>query len=527
MTRFAAGAATDVGQVRSVNQDNTLVSDDVFAVADGMGGHRGGEVASAVAVDALRHHFRERTPMALLAAVREANRAVVERSQRDPELRGMGTTLCALAGVRRADGDELLTIVNVGDSRAYLLKAGEAALIQISEDHSLVQQLVRQGQLSPDAAAVHPQRNILTRALGIDREVKPDAFVVLPVRGDRYLLCSDGLFNEVDERRIAEVLRQTPDPRQAANVLVHLANEGGGRDNISVVVVDVTDDDGRGTVRASELDGHRVVDIVRFEDQPIEPVSVDPTVAVERPRPNGGPGAVPGQGFRGPSGPASAGANRPGPNPYGPAGGAPGPGPGGSRSGTAPTVTVNRAARPADRSGADPTGTTRTPDGGYVIDRPLFAPAQEAPAPAPAATAVMDAPAHRSRFTWRVALFIVVLVAIFASAIYAVTWVADNSYYVGVAGNQVAIFRGKPGGLLWRQPQVEEYARMPVDEVLVQFQGDVRSGKQTATLQEAREYVARARNPAPTTTTTAPTTTTTAPAVVDPFQTTTTLAIGP
>jgi serine/threonine protein phosphatase PrpC len=528
MTRFAAGAATDVGQVRSVNQDNTLVSDDVFAVADGMGGHRGGEVASAVAVDALRHHFRERTPMALLAAVREANRAVVERSQRDPELRGMGTTLCALAGVRRADGDELLTIVNVGDSRAYLLKAGEAALIQISEDHSLVQQLVRQGQLSPDAAAVHPQRNILTRALGIDREVKPDAFVVLPVRGDRYLLCSDGLFNEVDERRIAEVLRQTPDPRQAANVLVHLANEGGGRDNISVVVVDVTDDDGRGNVRASEVGGHRVVDIVRFEDQPIEPVSVDPTVAVERPRPNGAPtaGAVPGQGFRGPARPAPGPA---GPSPYGPPGRAPGEGPGTGAPAPAgaPTVTVNRAARPADRSGADPTGTTRTPDGGYVIDRPLFSPAQEAPAPAPATNAVMESPAHRSRFTWRVGLFLLVLVAIFASAVYAVTWVADNTYYVGVDGNQVAIFRGKPGGLMWRQPYVEEYVHLPIDEVLTQYQGDVRAGKETATLQAAREYVGRAKNPAPTTTTTttAPTTTTTT--VFDPLQTTTTLAIGP
>jgi hypothetical protein len=192
----------------------------------------------------------------------------------------------------------------------------------------------------------------------------------------------------------------------------------------------------------------------------------------------------------------------------------------------APTVTVNRSARPADRPGGDPTGTTRTPDGGYVIDRPLFAPTPEA-APAPAVNAVVEAPAHRSRFTWRVGLFLLVLVAIFASAVYAVTWVSDNSYYVGVAGNQVAIYRGKPGGVIWRQPQVEEYANVPIDEVLSQFQSDVRAGKETATLQEAREYVGRARNPAPTTTTTAPTTTTTAPAAVDPLQTSTTLAIGP
>ena len=145
MTTFASGAATHVGQVRQVNQDHVLdlVDDGLFAVADGMGGHRGGEVASEVAIDALKESFTERTTDALVDAVKSANRAIVSRAKDDPDLRGMGTTMCALAKVQLEDGDECLTVVNVGDSRAYLLKAGEQELWQVSEDHSLVATLVR------------------------------------------------------------------------------------------------------------------------------------------------------------------------------------------------------------------------------------------------------------------------------------------------------------------------------------------------------------------------------------------------
>jgi serine/threonine protein phosphatase PrpC len=493
MTRFAAGAATDVGQVRSVNQDNTLIGEGVFAVADGMGGHRGGEVASAVAVDTLRHHFRDRTPRSLVEAVREANQAIVERSQGDPELRGMGTTLCALAWSRTDSGDEVLTIVNVGDSRAYLLKTGESELRQISEDHSLVQQLVRQGQLSPDAAAVHPQRNILTRALGIDREVKPDAFVTMPVTGDRYLLCSDGLFNEVDEGRIAQVLRQAGDPRKAAQVLVHLANEGGGRDNISVVVVDILDDNGRPRALAARADDQRVVDVMRSEDRPIGEPS-DSTII--------DPGFPNGDG-RDPS--ARAG------------------------TGEQPAVRVNRSAvKPTPA----PVATTRTADGRVVVDRSLLPPAAvaapEMPAPVVAAPVLARQP--RTRFTWRVALFILAFIGIFAGAIYAVNWVADNSYYVGVQDNQVAIFRGRPGGLLWRQPRVQEFAGYDIDEVLTQFRADVQAGREQPSIAKAQEYLKNVKSPTPTITPTMPTTSTTVAdglGALDPNATTTTLPLGP
>jgi protein phosphatase len=150
--------------------------------------------------------------------------------------------MVALAAVV-TDGEERIAVVNVGDSRCYLLE--DDRLRQITKDHSVVQTLVDNGQITAAEAESHPQRNILTRALGIDTRVMADSWELLPFLGDRYLLCSDGLFNEVSESRIAEVLRARTDPTDAAEELVRLANEGGGRDNISVVIVDVVDDGGR------------------------------------------------------------------------------------------------------------------------------------------------------------------------------------------------------------------------------------------------------------------------------------------
>ena len=146
--------------------------------------------------------------------MQQANDAVVGRSSDDPDLRGMGTTLCALAVVQGRTGTRRLGVVNVGDSRIYLLQDGE--LEQLTEDHSLVATLEREGRLTRAEAAVHPQRNIVTRALGIDSKVMVDSWEIAPVSGDRYLLCSDGLFNEVDDDRIAATLRKLADPTEAA-----------------------------------------------------------------------------------------------------------------------------------------------------------------------------------------------------------------------------------------------------------------------------------------------------------------------
>src|SRR5207245_465316 len=198
--RLRAGSSTDVGQVREINEDRLLTADRLFAVADGVGGHQAGEVASEAAVDALLEAFTDRTVDGLVAAVQEANRTVWQLAQDSRERRGMGTTLTAL-GVVGSDDEPQLVVVNVGDSRAYLLRQNE--LTQLTDDHSLVEEMVREGRLTPEEALVHPQRSIITRALGLDPDVEVDNWELAPAAGDRILLCSDGLTNEVSDDRIA------------------------------------------------------------------------------------------------------------------------------------------------------------------------------------------------------------------------------------------------------------------------------------------------------------------------------------
>ena len=245
-TVLRAGAATDTGLVRRNNQDHLLVDETLFAVADGMGGHAAGEVASQVAIEALRGAFADSggRPSGddLVAAVHRANAAIFARAEADASLRGMGTTLTA-AAVVTTDGEERLAIANVGDSRAYVFAHGD--LTQLTEDHSVAEELLRTGQITPDEVDRHPQRHILTRALGIFPEVDVDLWEVLPYPGDRVLLCSDGLVREVTDDQIAAVLRRMADPGQAATELVARARSAGGSDNITVVVVDVVADDGR------------------------------------------------------------------------------------------------------------------------------------------------------------------------------------------------------------------------------------------------------------------------------------------
>ena len=238
MIELRAGSATDVGQVRTNNQDALLVASPLFAVADGMGGAAAGEVASATAIGALGQAFAAAgaaTSETLLGAAQAANRAVWDQAEANPEMRGMGTTLVALAAV---DGDRL-AVINVGDSRLYTLHGDD--FHQVTADHNLVAELVAEGRLSKEEAEFHPRRNILTRALGVDPEVPIDLIVVDAVPGDRFLLCSDGLPREVRDEEIASLLRRLADPQEAARELVAEAKRNGGNDNITVVVVDVVD----------------------------------------------------------------------------------------------------------------------------------------------------------------------------------------------------------------------------------------------------------------------------------------------
>jgi PPM family protein phosphatase len=240
VTKLVVGSATDVGLVRSNNQDQLLVSPGLYAVADGMGGHAAGEVASSTAITALAAAFEatdQHTAGSLESAAKAANRAVWEQARTNRAMFGMGTTLVALGVVEREDGTNGLTAAHIGDSRLYVYRDG--VLKQVTVDHSLVQELVDDGQISEAQAAVHPQRHVLTRALGVEPAIEVDIIELAPRHGDRYLLCSDGLPREVSDDQIAAVLSRFPNPVEAANELVAVANLRGGNDNITVVVIDV------------------------------------------------------------------------------------------------------------------------------------------------------------------------------------------------------------------------------------------------------------------------------------------------
>ncbi len=238
--RTRVAAATDIGHVREQNEDRYLVAEPVVAVADGMGGHLGGEVAAQLAVETLER-LTALGGGSLAERVREANRVVWERSSSDPAVAGMGTTLTAAEL-----GEGRARIAHVGDSRAYRFRAGE--LERLTEDHTVVHELVHEGRLTEEQAEVHPYRNVLTRVLGAEPTVRVDELEADLRPGDRLLLCSDGLTTMVPERRIARILAEEPDPRAAARRLVDEANAAGGVDNVTVVLVDVEggDDDPQG-----------------------------------------------------------------------------------------------------------------------------------------------------------------------------------------------------------------------------------------------------------------------------------------
>jgi PPM family protein phosphatase len=238
--RLSSFAGTDVGMARSGNEDSHLRGRTVFAVADGLGGHRGGEVASAMAVEPLQdldgRDFADadQAAEALTGAIRSANQAILRQSRADPELRGMGTTVTAAAV---AAGGRVLQLGHVGDSRAYLLRQG-ASLRQLTTDHTLVAEAVDRGLLTREQAAIHPQRGVVTRAVGLDPDVKidlPEPLELAP--GDQVLLCSDGLTEVVDDDQIAGVLADRLDGDDACAALIAAANRAGGPDNVTVVLL--------------------------------------------------------------------------------------------------------------------------------------------------------------------------------------------------------------------------------------------------------------------------------------------------
>lgn len=303
MAELRWGYATDPGRIRDNNEDNLLVESRLFVVADGMGGHNAGEIASELAVNALKARLID-TGIGLddvVGAVADANTQIFDAANTNDEQRGMGTTVTALVVIEKPRDDatkpvptvddttkpvaavplaaptpdpttpaptdatgtadtiattdttdsvnagttdagppaELFALANVGDSRAYLYRHGR--LRRMTVDHSYVQELVATGNITDDEARTHPRRNIVTRALGVDPTVRVDAWTLPIVRGDRIVLCSDGLVDEVRDDDIKTLLERTDDSQRAAEGLVDLANQAGGRDNITVIVVDVVE----------------------------------------------------------------------------------------------------------------------------------------------------------------------------------------------------------------------------------------------------------------------------------------------
>jgi PPM family protein phosphatase len=237
--KLRAGATTDTGLFRERNEDAYLAEDPLFAVADGLGGHLGGEVASRVALERLSEVARDDgpengIPERLREGMHEANRAVHDRASKDRRLTGMGTTLTAVIA-----GKDRIFLAHVGDSRAYLFRGGDLRLL--TEDHTLVQRMVREGRLTPEQAEIHPQRSVLTRALGIDDQLEVDQATLETTAGDRLLLCSDGLTGMVEDEEILKILSAHTDPQAASDALVEAANAAGGQDNITTIVLDVLD----------------------------------------------------------------------------------------------------------------------------------------------------------------------------------------------------------------------------------------------------------------------------------------------
>ena len=237
MTRWRYAAATDIGLVRLTNQDVLFADDTLAIIADGMGGHAAGEVAAAISVDLVCEGFREnRNVEGLVEAIQNANRAVVSDARANPEHFGMATTIIAVGLTYDLEGVMSPTLVHVGDSRAYQLRDG--ALRQLSEDHSVAEEWVRMGRLTPEEAVVHPRRHQLTRGVGVEDTIAIDVTSISALAGDRVLLCSDGLSNELDGDTLARLASAPNGLELAVESLVSEAKVAGGRDNISVILLE-------------------------------------------------------------------------------------------------------------------------------------------------------------------------------------------------------------------------------------------------------------------------------------------------
>ncbi len=371
-------AATDPGRVRAQNQDRLYADGSVFIVADGMGGHAGGNVAAEVAVS--------ETVASLKAghepeeAIQTANRSILERAAIDVALEGMGTTLTmALMDLEDAQAD----LFNVGDSRAYLLREGR--LTQLTNDHTYVQELVDAGSITHEQASTHRARHVLTRVVGVALDVEPDHFRVPLQLGDVLLLCSDGLINEVTNAEIAQVLGSKL-PQEAVDTLVRMANNHGGSDNITVVVVRLGDPDREPVLLAQE--GQRLAEAPQVVPQ------------------------------------------------------------------TERSLKTNRIPSPL------PANMTER----SAISRPLI----------------------------RATLFVFLLVLFAGVVVLAIDIYAQHSYFVAAFGDRVAIYQGRPGGVLWFNPHVVDLTNIRLSQLAEGVRSQIQHRITEGSLTQAKQFVRNA-----------------------------------
>ena len=545
------GATTNPGLVRTENEDTYVTEPMVFAVADGMGGHQAGEVASALTASIVRDRLGRGASSEddAESVVHEVNAAIFGAARANAAQSGMGTTLTALA-VLKAQGqgssliDEQLVLLNVGDSRTYLFRNGR--LSRVTVDHSYVQELVATGHITMEEARTHPRRNIVTRALGIEPNVRADMWTMAIVRGDRFVLCSDGLVDEVPDSEITQLVANVEDPQALSEQLVALANSHGGRDNVTVVVVDVmegadppdpTEDIAVDPDWAAQVDDAAIWNEgATGESDDTEPKAADGTRLI--PTTTTGASTMPGSRVDG-LGAAATAAISSMPTvapPAAPLGAAESIRSNSSNSAGTPTLPPPAASSGAPPSASMPLGAADAsstlsptlPPAPETGNAPGGRDAGEVPDGKSPRKATLKPP-RRRRLTGGLFLFVVVLAAIIIATFTLIAVHARSGYFVAFHGDKVAVYKGQPGGVLWFQPtlvQDSALTRGQLDPTLIQL---VNQHVTYSSAEEAAAFITG--QVIPTTTTVVPTTTTTTPAAATSTtsvgQTTTTVASGP
>lgn len=427
--RFEAGSATDKGMVRDANQDRLLIHGDLLAVADGMGGHAGGELAAETAVEDLRRFPVMSQASDVVAGIHHANREVLEAAQRTG-MTNMGTTV--VATLMRLDRRSVI-VANVGDSRAYLMSDGE--LSQITSDHSLVEDLIRAGKITEEEAKDHPHRNVVTRVLGLGEDPEVDTFELAVRDGDLLLLASDGLFNEVDHHVIATILANADDLNEAAERLVERANQNGGHDNITIVIARVLDDD---PVASAPASAEAIASLEPAgEDDPT--VTFAPVVdddATERIDPSLSQASVAADLELGPEHSAPLGI-------------------------------------PAVEAEPDNDLGLSSPDR-QAIDPP---------------TDEIPTVTRRRASRMRVFVFLVCCLAVIGLAIGGFVAYATNAWFVDTVANEVVIHQGRPGGLLFIEPQAVQSTGIDINDLNPASRGRVDDVPVFSSLDDAEQFV--------------------------------------